>query len=148
MAFSSRTEVEFKDNLKEILDFLDEDFFLDDKIGSSCLDSVAKKAEEEIKLFPCVICPKICKSKQGLSRHANTIHKVNTGTIVNIAHEKLGPKVYWKLVNDAAAKFSCDDYYSPEINQCFGALSWTQEELFWISMVMGKTSTQHFTTFS
>ena len=128
MANSSSTEVDFGENLDEILEFLDEEFFLEDEIGSSCLESVAEKAEKEIKSFPCTICPKICKSKQGLSRHVNTTHKANTDTMVNKAHEKLDPKVYWKLVNDASAKFSCDDCYPPEIKLCFGAFSWTQEE--------------------
>ena len=111
MAFSSRTEVDF------------EDFFSTDNI-----DRVVEKAEEEIlSMYNLSKYLQIKKWSDKYIVHCTMMHQVNTTTIAKRAHEKLDLKVYWKLVSDAAAKFSHDCCYSSERN-VFGTFSWTNEE--------------------
>lgn len=129
MATAMDVEVDFEENLDEILDFLDEDFFSTDDTCSSHLEDIVQEVETEIKSFKCDFCDKVCKSKQGLSRHVNAKHKEEKGeSMLNKAEKKLHPGTFWKFSKDCAAKLAKDDCYSDETKEAFVGFSFTLDE--------------------
>jgi len=100
MAAGSSSEVVFEEDLDEILQLLDEDFFINDDIASTYLEDVAVEAEAEKTTFKCSQCDKICKSKQGLSRHTNSKHNNNNPVVEHKAEAKLHPHKFWKFTNE------------------------------------------------
>ena len=108
MATASSSEVVFEEDLDEILELLDEDFFINDDIASTYLEDVAVEAEAEIKTFKCSQCDKVCKSKQGLSRHTNSKHNNTSSSVESKAELKLHPAKFWKFVSESALKLSKD----------------------------------------
>ena len=93
------------------------------------MDNIVVEAETEVKSFKCDHCAKICKSKQGLSRHSNAKHKgEKEEPLLNKAEMKLHQGVFWKFVKDSAAKLAEDDCYSDTTKQVFSNFSLTLEE--------------------
>ena len=86
-----------------ILELLDEDFFESDEISSKFLEDVTVNVERGVEKFACDCCGKICKSKQGLTRHFNSKHQTETeATNTTKAQQKLQLDTYRKFVNDSA----------------------------------------------
>ena len=127
----------FYQDFDDILDVCDDDFFANDEEIAACLNQVASNVETEVLVagFKCSECEKVCKSKQGLSRHTNAIHIKNkeTATSKSTATEidpesRLHPGIYKKYVRLTAEKLSKDGCYSDATRKFFQDFSWTHEE--------------------
>ena len=81
---------------------------------------VVNEIEEEPSdiSFKCEKCCKVCKSKQGLSRHKNSKHRDEGEEEVKeegIAEDRLHPLHFKKYINNCANQLSSDCCYSDEI---------------------------------
>ena len=123
------------DDLEDIYFLLEGGFLDDDEIITADIDNIATQvtADEEISVYKCEKCEKICKSKRGLSRHVNVKHPPHqqdnsqntlqasttaTNTDINSItadderlFKKLHPLTLKKIVTNAAGKISQNDCY-------------------------------------
>ena len=110
-----------------ILAWLSEDILNDDDDVSSEVTGIIQKAEENNSQgYQCDICSKLCKSKQGLSRHKNAKHKTenasspeSSSTVSKTPESLLHPLTYRKYVLESAKKLSTDECYSETTMKAF-----------------------------
>ena len=69
---------------------------------------------QSVVTYSCEICTKVCKSKQGLSRHRNMKHTEipSLPTKTKVAEDMLHPLYFKQNVNDAAKKLAEGGCYS------------------------------------
>ena len=77
------------------------------------MEDVTVNVERGVEKFVCDCCGKICKSKQGLTRHFNSKHQTKPeATNTTRAQQKLQLDTYRKFVNDSGSKLAGDHCYS------------------------------------
>ena len=86
-----------EDDLETILEFMsDEDEEFNEEINTLL-------SEQITVTYSCGICTKVCKSKQGLSRHRNMKHTDSRSlpTKTKVAEDMFHPLYFKQYVNDA-----------------------------------------------
>ena len=111
-------------DLEAVLDLIEEDLFNEDEEFSTYFNDIVKSNEEASleKKFGCTLCEKICKSKQGLSRHMNCKHKDvpkdNDATPV-CKEPKIDLSTFHGYIKKACDKIILEEIYSPETMASF-----------------------------
>lgn len=124
-------QVEFytDQDFEAIITAIDEDIWDKDddmimEIDSLVLGIVEKPLEGG---FRCETCQKLCKSKQGLSRHRNSKHKENQPSIDNVsskeisAEDRLDVVQFMSYINNCAKQLASDGCYSDETLATFSS---------------------------
>ena len=128
------------DDLFELLD----GGFLDDDIGFNVeLDAVVTEISnegEDIVVFRCKQCDKVCKSQRGLTRHCNSKHAPpvthlqdsGTSSVPLSKDEEVSRKLHsltLKSIVNKCAKLCSNDLCLPEATRCvFSAFSFTNDD--------------------
>ena len=117
------------ENLEAILAAIDEDVWDKDDEFNAEINSLLVIIEEEPSQsgFKCDMCEKVCKSKQGLSRHQNAKHRETQPEEVHLsskdlsAEGRLYPLYFNKYINDCAKQLASDGCYSDETIKTFSS---------------------------
>ena len=117
------------EDLEAILAAIDEDVWDKDDEFNAEINSLLVNIEEEPSQsgFKCDMCEKVCKSKQGFSRHQNAKHRENQPEEVSItskdlsAEDRLHPLYFNKYINECAKQLASDGCYSDETINTFGS---------------------------
>lgn len=137
---SSSTDLVGEEDYDAILELFSEDFMIDDEDFNLALDGVVSVAENNVvKSFKCSLCEKVCKSKQGLSRHVNSMHHdgstVSTAALTTKKTKKgkepetlLHPATFRKFILECAVKLFSDMCYPQEIRSIFEHYTFSHEE--------------------
>lgn len=79
-------------------------------------------------VFKCEKCNKVCRTKQGLSRHKNTKHSTVPLMDKKSAEEILPPELLRKYINESAIKLSRDGCYSEAIQSAFSGFNFSLDD--------------------
>ena len=117
------------EDLEAILAAIDEDVWDKDDEFNAEINSLLVNIEEEPSQsgFKCDMCEKVCKSKQGFSRHQNAKHRENQPEEVSItskdlsAEDRLHPLYFNKYRNECAKQLASDGCYSDETINTFSS---------------------------
>ena len=101
-----------EDDLAIILEFIEADMLDEDDEFNEEINTLL--SEQSAVTYSCEICTKVCKSKQGLSRHRNMKHTEipSLPTKTKVAEDMLHPLYFKQYVNDAAKKLAEGGCYS------------------------------------
>ena len=117
------------ENLEAILAAIDDGILDKDGEFNAEINSLLVNIEEEPSQsgFKCDTCEKVCKSKQGLSRHQNAKHRETQPEEVHVsskdisAEDRLHPLYFNKYRNDCAKQLASDGCYSDETIETFSS---------------------------
>ena len=118
------------EDLEAILAAIDEDVWDKDDEFNAEINSLPVNIEEEPSQsgYKCDMCGKVCKSKQGFSRHQNAKHRETQPEEVSItskdlsAEDRLHPLYFNKYINECAKQLASDGCYSDETINTFSSL--------------------------
>ena len=115
----SNTQIDDFDSFFEDINIEEDEEFLQE------VERVVKEAEATVpKVFKCQSCEKVCKSKQGLTRHNNSKHSANTISQRTPA-ELLPPETFQKFINESAIKLSNDGCYAKSTQESFSGFTFS-----------------------
>ena len=115
------------EDLEAILAAIDEDIWDNDDGFNAEIDSLISDIEKEPSQirFKCEKCKKVCKSKQGLSRHQNSKHQATQPDQVQkkelSAEDRLHPLYFKKYINNCAKQLASEGCYSDETIATFSS---------------------------
>ncbi|XP_057291824.1 uncharacterized protein LOC130647836 [Hydractinia symbiolongicarpus] len=119
----------YGEDLNAILEAIDEDILLSNSDFDVELTTVVNDIpEEDTKVtFSCSLCPKVCVSKRGLTRHTNAKHSdhdkgdsAGSGERdFKEAEKMLHPLYFKKYMEEAVSKLAGDECYPSEITNEF-----------------------------
>ena len=131
-------ELKVNDDLDDILSSFD---------WEQEVDSALETIPDEKVTFKCAMCPKVCLSKRGLTRHTNSKHKdstiitttttttsssaATTGTSTS-AEQKMHPAAFKKILTTCITKLSVDECYPSSISHEFkNVIKFSSEDSFY-----------------
>ena len=118
-AAGSSTQIEDFDSFFDGINLEEDEEFLQE------VERVIKEAEAAVpKRFKCQSCDKVCKTKQGLTRHKNSKHSAKT-IVQRSPEDLLPPETFQKFINESAIKLSNDECYSKSTQEAFSGFSFT-----------------------
>ena len=97
-----------------------------DEVDAEFVEAMTKI--ERKKSFPCIHCPKICKSKGGLTKHTNSKHGgvVDTPSSTTKSTEQethLSEENLASVVEEIKTKLIKEDLFGPDINSALKKIS-------------------------
>ena len=121
-AAGSSTQIEDFDSFFDGINLEENEEFLQE------IERVIKEVEAAVpKRFKCQSCDRVCKTKQGLTRHKNSKHSVKT-IAQKSPEDLLPPKAFQKFINESAIKLSNDGCCSKSTQEAFSGFSFTMIE--------------------
>ena len=110
------------EDLEAILEAIYDDVWDKDDDFNEEIDTLIQEIEEEPPKsgFKCKKCERVCKSKQGLSRHQNSKHREHKPDQEEVvkknlsAEDRLHPLYFKKYINNCAKQLATDGCYSDE----------------------------------
>ena len=120
----------YGDDLDALLAAIDADILEGDPSFSADVDSMVDEIPDETAkaTFPCTLCPKICISRGGLTRHMNAKHKDDDQANQPVLSQKpkkkkaediLHPLYFKKYIEQCIEKLSKDECYPEDITKEF-----------------------------